>query len=68
MVGTMYRISDKSEIYWVIYMQGAGCCGYVGRSYLTKEEKMEMLKEYKKELELEAKGVGERIKEMEKEN
>jgi hypothetical protein len=48
-----------------------GCCGYgygSGRSYLTKDEKIEALKEYKKELELEAKGVGERIKEMEKEN
>ncbi|MBI5224345.1 hypothetical protein HY989_00580 [Candidatus Micrarchaeota archaeon] len=42
------------------------CNGMYGRSYMTKEEKMESLKEYKKNLELEAKGVAERIKELEK--
>ncbi len=34
--------------------------------FLTKEEKIEMLKEYKESLEKEAKGVQERIKELEK--
>lgn len=43
------------------------CCGtYSGRGFLTAEEKVEMLKEYKEELDLESKGVGERIKELEK--
>ena len=47
-----------------------GCTSdYSGmRNFLTKEEKIEMLKEYKDSLELEAKGVGERIKELEKNN
>jgi len=36
------------------------------RSFFTKTEKAEMLKEYKDSLEQEAKGVGERIKELEK--
>ena len=44
-----------------------GPCGS-GRSFLTKDEKIEMLKEYKEELEKEAKGVGESIKELEKNN
>ncbi len=35
------------------------------RSFLTKEEKVEILKEYKNELEREAQGVSERIKELE---
>ena len=45
------------------------CCetGYM-RNFLTKEEKVEMLKEYKESLEKEAKGVSERIKELEKAN
>ena len=36
------------------------------RSFLTKEEKIELLKEYRKNLEKEAKGVGETIRELEK--
>jgi hypothetical protein len=42
---------------------GYDCCG--PRQFLTKQEKVEMLKEYKKDLEMEAKGVAERIKELE---
>jgi hypothetical protein len=42
-------------------------CGYGGRHYFTKEERIEFLKEYKESLEQEAKGVSERIKELEKE-
>ncbi len=49
-------------------MQGYDCCGSNSRSFLTREEKIEMLKEYKKNLEQEAKGVSERIKELEKNN
>ncbi|MBI2543466.1 MAG: DUF5320 domain-containing protein [Candidatus Aenigmarchaeota archaeon] len=43
-----------------------GCGSF--RGFLTKEEKIEMLKEYKEDLEKEAKGVGERIKELERNN
>jgi hypothetical protein len=48
---------------------GCGCEGGYGmRNFLTKEEKLEILKEYKKNLEEEAKGVEERIKAIEKKN
>jgi len=40
---------------------GQGCCGHEGRSFLTKEEKIEMLNEHKDFLEKEAKGVSEKI-------
>ena len=43
-----------------------GCCGTT-RSFFTKEEKIEMLKEHRKSLENEAKGVAERVKQLEKE-
>lgn len=51
-----------------------GNCGYGSdcgtgfgevRSFLTKEEKVSMLKEYKDDLEKEVQGITERIKEME---
>ncbi len=49
----------------VIGMGHCGCgCG--PRHFMTKEEKMEMLKEYQDSLEKEAQGVKERIKELEK--
>jgi len=52
-------------------VEGYGYCGCGpasgGRSFLTKEEKIEMLQEYQKELEQEAKGVAERVKELKKE-
>jgi hypothetical protein len=48
------------------------CCGEYsgrgfqrGRSFLTKEERIELLKEYKQDLERESQGVAERIKELE---
>lgn len=44
------------------------CCGTGMRGFLTKEEKIEILKEYQENLEKEAKGVAERIKELEKNN
>jgi len=46
---------------------GYGYCGFSskGRNYLTKEERVELLKEYKQDLEREDKGVKERIKELE---
>ena len=44
----------------------SGCdCGSE-RRFLTREEKIEELKEYKETLENEAKGVAERIKELQK--
>ncbi len=45
-------------------MDNCGCCGT--RGFYTKEEKVEMLKEYKESLEKEAKGVAERIKQLQK--
>ena len=42
-------------------------CGY-NRNFLTKEEKVEMLREYKEHLDKESKGISERIKEIEKNN
>ena len=44
----------------------AMCCGT--RGFLTRAEKIEMLKEYKENLEKEAQGVSERIKELQKNN
>ena len=43
-------------------------CSCSPRGFLTKEEKIEMLKEYKEHLDKEAKGVAERIKELQKNN
>lgn len=43
-----------------------GTCG--PRNFLTKEEKLEILKEYQESLEKEVQGVKERIKEMQKNN
>lgn len=47
-------------------MCGCGFGGSSMRGFFTKEEKKEMLEEYKQALENEAKGVAERIKELEK--
>ena len=48
---------------------GYGCCGTTGSqrsgSFLTKEERIELLKEYKNDLEKETQGVAEKIKELE---
>jgi hypothetical protein len=44
-----------------------GCCGgtcSTPRSFMTKDEKLEMLKEYQESLEHEVQGVKERIKEL----
>jgi len=57
----MGRMVDKMD----------GCFGGAcapGRGFLTKEEKIEMLEEYRKSLELEAKGVKERIDALKKQN
>jgi hypothetical protein len=52
----------------VIGDMGYGCCGSgfrSARSFLTKEERIALLKEYQDELENEKQGVTERIKEIE---
>ena len=49
---------------------GNGCCGISqqrARSFLTKEERIGMLTEYKDYLEKEAQGVSEKIKDLQKE-
>ncbi len=46
---------------------GSSCDSY-GRGFMTKAEKVEMLQEYKKNLDNEAKGVAERIKELSKDD
>ncbi|MBU2476841.1 hypothetical protein KKG83_05205 [Candidatus Micrarchaeota archaeon] len=43
-----------------------GCCS--SRNFVSKEEKIEMLKDYKDSLENEIKGVEEKIQELEKRN
>jgi len=48
------------------YMCDCGC--ETSRHFVSKEEKIEALKEYKDSLEKEAKGVSEAIKKMEKNN
>lgn len=48
-------------------MCGSGA--YEGiRNFLTKQEKIDILKEYKESLEKEAKGIEERINELQKNN
>ena len=47
------------------YGTGDICCFHHGRRFLTKEEKIAKLKEYKKWLDNESKGVEERIIELE---
>ena len=64
----LYRLTD------IALLSGGNemnkCCeitsGCTSRNFLTREEKAEMLKEYKESLENELKGVGERIKELSK--
>lgn len=60
---------DNNERRNIYKMEGYNCCGVScdsgsRRSFLTKEEKLELLKEYKESLDKESKGVSERIKEL----
>ncbi|HLC74586.1 MAG TPA: hypothetical protein VJH88_01890 [Candidatus Nanoarchaeia archaeon] len=70
----MYRSSDMSFKPSNIVEQEAeakmSCCGTTcgPRSFLTREEKVEMLNEYRESLEKELQGVNERIKEVGKES
>jgi hypothetical protein len=52
------------EVKGMRYGCGGGWSYGGGRSFLTKEERLAMLKEYKEDLEKEVKGVEERIKEI----
>ena len=48
---------------------GYSCCGVSvqnARSFLTKQERISLLKEYKEDLDKESQGVAEKIKELEK--
>ncbi|HLC31939.1 MAG TPA: hypothetical protein VJK51_04690 [Candidatus Nanoarchaeia archaeon] len=45
---------------------GVQCSSYSDRQFLTNEEKVEMLSEYKETLAKELQGVQERIKQLEK--
>jgi hypothetical protein len=48
---------------------GNSCCGtsqQTVRSFLTKKERADLLKEYKADLDKESQGVAEKIKELEK--
>jgi len=49
-------------------MSSDSCCGETGRvrRFLTKDEKIEMLKDYQNTLEKEAKGVSEKISRLQK--
>ena len=62
----MLEKREVNKMSWNCY--GSNCssssCEMPGRGFLTKKEKIEMLQDYKKQLEREAQGVGERIKEM----
>ncbi|MDE1832875.1 MAG: DUF5320 domain-containing protein [Candidatus Micrarchaeota archaeon] len=49
-------------------MYGGCNCGTGMRNFLTREEKLEILKEYKDNLQQEIKGLEERIKDLEKNN
>ena len=53
----------------ICYSGSCGCGPHsTNRSFLTKEEKIDMLKEYQDSLEKEAQGVKEKIKRMEEAN
>ena len=45
-----------------------GCNGCMSRGFLTKEERIEALQDYKQALDNESKGVAERIEELIKDN
>ena len=75
---TFYWMSDiyKYIFYYISYDRhgnggdnmGYGCCGVGGdrmRSFLTRDEKISLLKEYKGNLEKEIQGITEKIKDLE---
>ena len=60
LVNIINLIERKVEVDIMAYE----CCSIYGRRYLTRAEKIDLLKEYKVDLENELKGVEERIKEL----
>ena len=65
----MYRFTDIITYYGGKTMEQT-CCesSCEPRRFITKDEKVEKLKEYQESLKLETKGVQERIKQLEKED
>ena len=62
----IYRVSNMCK--GVNVDMGCGCYGsgyQRARSFLTKEERIALLKEYQDELDREKQGVAERIKQLE---
>jgi Fic family protein len=72
-----YPIYINTSLYYISYdryesdggdLMGYGCCGVrvdQVRNFLTREERITLLKEYKDGLEKEVQGIGERIRELE---
>ena len=58
----MYHEMNRKHGIHTMHMMHCHC----GRHFLTKEEKIEKLEEYKKWLDNESKGVGEKIEELKK--
>jgi len=54
------------ETYYDLDLAGCACDSSSDRSFWTKEERVNMLKDYKKDLDNESKAVSEKIKELEK--
>ena len=73
--GPIYINTQQANVSYVRYYEGGdrmgySCCGVSvqkARSFLTKEERISMLKDYKSDLDKESQGVTERIKDLEKE-
>ena len=71
----IYINTQGDNVSYVRYYKGGdrlgySCCGVSvqkARSFLTKEERITLLKEYKEDLDKESQGVTEKIKELEKE-
>ena len=63
----MYRIPDIPNFTEVENMYCESNCGSTERrSFLTREERVELLKDYRETLQQEMKGVSEKIEELEK--
>ena len=62
----MYALTMKGGYMNMGYQCYGGSCCSSSRGFLTKVEKLEMLQDYKKQLDRESQGVAERIKEIQK--
>jgi len=50
------------------YWQADCCCDPLDRSFMTREEKIDILEEYKEALDKESQGVAEKITELKSKN